>query len=177
MHIPKTFRDCFFYRTTLATFEVSFSIRKKILKKKVNREIAFALISLLHVQIQEPASRSITTRMFVFLGKFIIAKYLKQEVNDNLSIFVDEHSQCISRAILKPVYQFGIPNSMHQMLKSIDFWCKLSSTFLVAEPRERFFELFRMQNRQKFPWFHPWTLLGRASSATPDSPSAQRFFS
>ena len=31
-----------------------------------------------------------------------------------------------------------------QTLKSVDFWCKLLSTLLVAEPRERCFELFRM---------------------------------
>ena len=29
-----------------------------------------------------------------FLQNFIITKYLKQEVNDNLSICVDEHSPC-----------------------------------------------------------------------------------
>ena len=58
-----------------------------------------------------------------------------------------------SRAILKPVYQSGIPNTNPQMLESVAFWCKLSSTFLVAEPRERCFELFRMQNSQKFPGF------------------------
>ena len=53
------------------------SIRKEFLKKKVNDEIVFGLISLLHVQIQEPASRSTTTRAFAFLVKFTIAKYLK----------------------------------------------------------------------------------------------------
>ena len=83
----------------------------------------------------------------------------------------------VSRAILKPVYRFRIPNSNPQTLKSVDFWCKLSSTFLVAEPRERCFELFRTQNSQKFPGFRPWTPLGRAYSAAPDSPAAQRFFS
>ena len=83
----------------------------------------------------------------------------------------------ISRTILKPVYQFGIPNSNPQMLKSVDFWCKLLSTFLVAEPRQQCFELFKTQNSQTFPGFHPWTPLGRACSATPDSPTAQPFFS
>ena len=83
----------------------------------------------------------------------------------------------ISRAILKLVYQFGIPSSNPQMLKSVDFWCKLSSTFLVAEPRQQCFELFRMQNSQLFPGFHPWTPLGKAYSAAPDSLAAQRFFS
>ena len=83
----------------------------------------------------------------------------------------------ISRAILKPVHWFGIPNSNPQTLKSVNFWCKLLSTFLVAKPREPCFELFRMQNSQKFPGFHTWTPLGRAYSTTPDSPAAQRFFS
>ena len=31
-------------------------------------------------------------RAFVFFGKFIIAKYLKQEVNDDLSVCMDERS-------------------------------------------------------------------------------------
>ena len=83
----------------------------------------------------------------------------------------------ISRAVLKLVYLFGIPNSNPQMLKSVDFWCKLSSTFLVAEPREWCFELFRMQNSQTFPGFCPWTPLGRAYSIVPDSPAVQQFFS
>ena len=33
-------------------------------------------------------------RAFVFLAKFIIAKYLKQEVDGKLSVCVDEHSLC-----------------------------------------------------------------------------------
>ena len=43
---------------------------KKILKKKVSGEIASELISLFHVQIQELASRSTTSRAFVSLAKF-----------------------------------------------------------------------------------------------------------
>ena len=83
----------------------------------------------------------------------------------------------VSKAILKPVYRFGIPNSNPQTLKSVDFWCKISSTFLVAELRERCSELFRTQNNQKFPGFRPWTPLTKAYSDAPDSPAAQRFFS
>ena len=48
-----------------------------VAKKKVIGEIAFALISLFHVQIQEPASRSTTTRAFVFLAKFAEFYYHK----------------------------------------------------------------------------------------------------
>ena len=94
----KSFRDSFLYRTTLvAAFEVSFSITKEFLKKKVNVKLAFALISLFRVQIQDFASRSSTTRAFVFLSKFaefIIIKYLTQEVDGNLSVCVDERSPC-----------------------------------------------------------------------------------
>ena len=43
---------------------------------------------------KSPASRSPTTRAFVSLAKFIIAKYLKPEVDDDLSICVVERSPC-----------------------------------------------------------------------------------
>ena len=83
------------WRTTpMAAFEVSFSIRKEFQKKKVSGEIVFALISLFYVQIQEPASRSITTRAFLSyknLLNFIVTKYLKQEVDDDLSVCMDKH--------------------------------------------------------------------------------------
>ena len=51
---------------------------------------------LFHVQIQEPTSKSTTTGASVFLAKLtiIVTKYLKQEVDDNLSVCVDEHSSC-----------------------------------------------------------------------------------
>ena len=57
------------------------------------------------------------------------------------------------------------PKLRPQTLKSVDFWCKLSSPFIVTEPQEQCFELFRMQNSQHFPGFHPWTPLGKAYSA------------
>ena len=65
----------------------------------MERLIYFALIGLihlLHVQIPEPASRSITTRAFVchLCLNFIIAKYLKQAVDNGLSVCVDEGSPC-----------------------------------------------------------------------------------
>ena len=92
----KSVRDSLFYRTTLvAAFELSFSIHKRIKEKEVRGEIAFALISLFHVQIQKPASRSTTLRAFVFLANllnFIITKNLKQEVHDDLSICMNERS-------------------------------------------------------------------------------------
>ena len=36
-----------------------------------------------------------------------------------------------------------------------------------AEPRERCFEVFRMQNSQNFPGLRPWTPPGRVYSAPP----------
>ena len=54
----------------MAAFELSFSIRKKNFKNEVSGDNAFALISLSHVQIQEPGSRLTTTRAIVFLAKF-----------------------------------------------------------------------------------------------------------
>ena len=41
---------------------------------KVSGEIAFDVISLIHVQIQEPTRRSTTTRAFVFPAKFYYHK-------------------------------------------------------------------------------------------------------
>ena len=61
----------------MAAFELCFSIRKEFLKKKVRGDIAFDLISLFHVQIQEPTGRSTTTSEFVFLGKFAEFYYHK----------------------------------------------------------------------------------------------------
>ena len=62
----------------------------------MERLIAFALIDLFHVQIQEPASRSTTMRAFVchLSLNFIITKYSKQEVDDDLSVCVDKRSPC-----------------------------------------------------------------------------------
>ena len=48
----------------MAAFEVRFSIIKLFIEKKVNAEINFALISLFHVKIQNPATRSTFTKAF-----------------------------------------------------------------------------------------------------------------
>ena len=110
-----------------------------------------------------------------------IAKFLRIPILENICkwlLLTGVNFICVvSRAILKSVYRFGIPNSNPQMLKSVDFWCKLLSTFHVAESREQCFELFRMQNSQKFPGFCPWTPLGRDYSTTSDSLALQWFFS
>ena len=62
----------------------------------MERLIAFALIDLFHVQIQEPARRSTTMKAFVchLSLNFIITKYSKQEVDDDLSVCVDKRSPC-----------------------------------------------------------------------------------
>ena len=75
VNIPKVLGTAFFGTTPVAAFELRFSIRKEFLKKKVSGEIAFELISLFHVQ--EPTSRSTTTRAFVFLAKFAEFYYHK----------------------------------------------------------------------------------------------------
>ena len=67
MNIPKVLGTAFFIEQFWwLLFNVLVS--ERILKKE-SGEIAFDLISLSHVQIQEPA-RSATTRAFVFLPKF-----------------------------------------------------------------------------------------------------------
>ena len=107
------------------------------------------------------------TILFFFLSYIEMrVPYLKKKKNEFKEIPKRTYtSSAVSRAILKSVYRIGIPNSNPQTLKSVNFWCKLSSAFLVAESRERCFELIRM------------TPLGRAYSAASDSPAAQRFFS
>ena len=82
----------------MAVFELCFSIRKEFLKKKVSGEIAFELISLFHVQIQSlQVGQQLPQEHLPFLRNllnFIITKYLKQEVDDSLSLCMDEHSPC-----------------------------------------------------------------------------------
>ena len=84
--------DLNIYRTTpVAAFALSFSIRKELKKKKVS-EIDSTLISLFHVQIQEPASSSTTTKAFVFLANFADIyhhKIFKTRNDDDLSIYID----------------------------------------------------------------------------------------
>ena len=70
------------------SFEVhQHKLHLKRILKNVSGEIVFAVINLFQAQIQKPASRSTIMRALVFLAKFavIIAKYLKQEVHDNLT--------------------------------------------------------------------------------------------
>ena len=76
----------------MAAFALSFSIRKELKKKKKVSEIDSTLISLFHVQIQEPASSSTTTKAFVFLANFADIyhhKIFKTRNDDDLSIYID----------------------------------------------------------------------------------------
>ena len=86
---------------------------QEFLKKKVSGEIAFDLISLFHVQIQEPKRSSNTTRAFVFLQNFIITKYLKHELDDDLNICMDERSPCdLSVTVDIKIYQCHVIKMM-----------------------------------------------------------------
>ena len=72
-------------------------VSDRIFKKESQWRDYIDLISMFHVQIQEPTRRSATTRALVSLAKFaefIITSNLKQEVNDDLSVCMDEHSSC-----------------------------------------------------------------------------------
>ena len=95
-------------------------------------------------------------------------------------IFKDITSS-IYRAMLKPVYRFGIPNSDPRTLKNanlIHLKIDKSSLFVVTEPRERCFALFRMQNNQTFLVFHPWTPLGAPPPPpAPHTPQLHNSFS
>ena len=72
---PKSFRNNFFYRTTaVAALDLYFSIRKNFLKKKVSGEIAFDLISLFHVQIQEPTRSSTITSAICLSCKILLSQ-------------------------------------------------------------------------------------------------------
>ena len=51
-----------------------FYYQKEFVKKKVSGEIAFDVISLFHVQIQEPIRHSSTTGVFFFPAKFYYRK-------------------------------------------------------------------------------------------------------
>ena len=52
--------------------------KEEFKEKKVSGDIAFALISLFHVQVEKPASRSTTLKAFVFLAKFAEFCYHKK---------------------------------------------------------------------------------------------------
>ena len=73
----RSFRDSFFRIISVATYELSLVLEKNFLKKEVSGEIAFALINLFQVQIQDPAGSSTTTTAFLFPERFAEFYYHK----------------------------------------------------------------------------------------------------
>ena len=65
MSIPKVLGTIFFIEQLPWLLLIYVLVSKRISKKE-SGEIAFDLISLFHVQIQEPTRSSTTTRAFVF---------------------------------------------------------------------------------------------------------------
>ena len=85
-------------------------------------------------------------------------------------------SSAVFRAIFKLVYRFGIPNSNPQMLKSVDFWCKLPSTFFVTEPREWCLSYSECKIAKNFQGFAPGPHWG-GLTVLPQTPLLQNSFS
>ena len=86
--IFRTFYRLLFYRTTpVAAFELSFSIRKEFKKKKASGEIDCLcfnwLVSCTNIRTCKQVNYHLSLN-------FIITKYLKQEVGDDLSVSADE---------------------------------------------------------------------------------------
>ena len=106
--IPKCFRDNFFYRTTTVAALELFKYQKEFLTKKVSGKIAFDLISLFH-KYKSLQEVQLPQEHFSFLQNFIIAKYLKQEVNDDRSICMDKRSPCgLSMTGDTKIYQYYV---------------------------------------------------------------------
>ena len=70
-----------------------FKYQKEFLTKKVSGKIAFDLISLFH-KYKSLQEVQLPREHLSFLQNFIITKYLKQEVDDDLSVCMDERSPC-----------------------------------------------------------------------------------
>ena len=85
--------------------------------------------------------------------------------------------QCHIQSYFEAGILVWIPNSDPQTLKSVDFWCKFSSPFIVAEPRERCVELVQNVKQPKFSGAQSLDPTGEGLQRSPDYPAAQRFFS
>ena len=80
---------------------------ERIFNKEIG-EIAFDLISLFH-KYKSLQEAQLPREHLSFLQNFIITKYLKLEVDDNLSICVDERSPCgLSITEDKKIYQYHV---------------------------------------------------------------------
>ena len=95
MNIPKDLATSFFETTSVAAFD--YVLVPGFLEKKVSRDIAFEFISLFHVQYESLQVCQLSQEHLSFLQNllnFIITKYFKQEVDDDLSLCVVESSHC-----------------------------------------------------------------------------------
>ena len=79
----------------------------------------------------------------------------------------DRCIQCISRAILKPVHQFGIPNSDPKTPKSIKINSSKNRQTTVHALVPQCFELLKMQYSQKFSGPSPLDQSGEGLQCTP----------
>ena len=85
-----------------------FKYQKKFLTKKVSGKIAFYLISLFHkyksLQEVQPPRQHLS-----FSQNFIITKYVKQDVDGDLSVWVDKRSPCgLSMTQDIKIYQYHV---------------------------------------------------------------------
>ena len=69
-------------------------VSERIFKQDCQWRIAFDLISSFIVLIREPTRSSTIRRAFVFPAKCYYHKIFETEVDDNLSIYMDESSPC-----------------------------------------------------------------------------------
>ena len=111
--------------------------------------MAFALISLFHTQIQEPPSRSTTTRAFVFLVKFAEFYYHKIFEKKNsmmmmLSLCVDGNSPCSCVDGNSPcsglyIWRWDLSMSCNQKVMTLlpqwrnALWTSIKELFLLAK--------------------------------------------
>ena len=70
MNIPKVLGTAYLIEQFWWLFFNYVLVLERIKKKEVSGEIAFNLISSFYVQMQEPTSRSTTTRASAFFAKF-----------------------------------------------------------------------------------------------------------
>ena len=83
----------------------------------------------------------------------------------------------VSRAILKLVYQFEIQNSNPKQSKVMIYGVSFHQRYLSQSQESNVLSYSKRKIGKKLQGFCPWIPLGRAYSAAPDSPAAQRFFS
>ena len=81
---------------------------------------------------------------------------VSENTSENQSV-LESPCSAVSRAILKPVYQFGIPNSDPKLSKVLISGISFRHRSLSQSHESDVLSLFRMQNTQDFPGLCPWT--------------------